>query len=81
MKFKSIKLEIEQKFYLYQYIRDFKHHAFIKLLINTKLLQMRLDLFVNEVSLGASVIIPQEFRISNLPQSFRFYDPILVILQ
>ena len=38
-------------------------------------------LLVQEVELGAEISIPQELSQKSLPLSFRYYDPILAIIQ
>lgn len=38
-------------------------------------------MFINELKLGRGEIIPKQLRLDMYPDSFRFYDPILLILQ
>ena len=46
-----------------------------------KQLQLVKELFILDVEQGDEVIIPTELLQSDLPLSFKFYDPVLKIIQ
>lgn len=46
-----------------------------------KKIEVQKDLLVLDVQLGKEVFLGAEFSMSNLPASFRYYDPILRIIQ
>lgn len=39
------------------------------------------DLFIMDIEQGQEVFIPKELSQDHLPLSFRFYDPILMLIQ
>lgn len=44
-------------------------------------IQIVKELFIFDVEQGQEVFIPKELSQDHLPQSFRFYDPILMLIQ
>jgi hypothetical protein len=46
-----------------------------------KKIELVKDLFLIDLELGEEVIIPKELSMDMLPQSFRYYDYILLMVQ
>ena len=46
-----------------------------------KIYQIVKSIFLIEFELGLEVLIPEELRQSHLPLSYRYYDPIILLIQ
>ena len=85
----SFKSQLEFKFNYHNRVADIKG---LKFLINfgvkghyfifaiLKLLEIEKEMFVLNLEQGVEAIIPKQLRQDDLPMSFRFYDPILRII-
>lgn len=76
---KSIK-EVDTEIKMLNYLKNFglKKHLFI--ISHLKLIQLNKKMLVLEVLEGTETIIPQILREESLPQSYKFYNPILKIM-
>lgn len=53
----------------------------VQLMVRKKIIELKIKLFVNNLNLGSGIAVPKELRMSPYPDSFRFYDPTLSIMQ
>lgn len=51
------------------------------LMAQLKIFQIVKSIFLLEFELGLEVLIPEELRQSHLPWSYRYYDPIILLIQ
>lgn len=66
---------------LFKYMLDQDLEGIVQILAKIKIMDITVEIFINEIKLGKAIIIPMELRISNWPASFRFYDPLISVLQ
>lgn len=53
----------------------------IGVMLRIKYLQILREMFIIDLKQGKELMIPSELRTSDLPQSMRFYDPIINMLE
>ena len=70
---------ILMKMKLVKNLAGFTGLSFIEIAI--KQIRLQKKIFLLEVAQGVVVYIPQELSQRNLPSSYKFYDPILSIIQ
>lgn len=56
-------------------------NSLLFVLLRIKILSIIKEIFVLDLKQGKELMIPKELRMDHLPMSFRFYDPIIKILQ
>ena len=64
-----------------EYTHNFGFQGIIRVMMESKIMMLRQEIFINELKLGRGELIPKQLRLDKYPDSFRFYDPILIILQ
>lgn len=50
-------------------------------MLRTKIIELKVKLFINNLNLGEGIALPKELSMTPYPDSFRFYDPVLSIMQ
>ena len=56
-------------------------HGLVFLSAYLKKVEIQRELFINEIEDGQETFIPEELAQRHLPFSFRYYDPVLAMLQ
>lgn len=58
-----------------------KIRGLVYLFLRIKIIKLIREIFVLDLKQGREMMIPIELRMDHLPESFKFYDPLLSILQ
>lgn len=88
---KNLKSYLKYKYKLNNAVRQFQKLLCLRSLrclngelfihVTLEMIRLSKQIFVHQIEQGQSVFIPKQLSQDGLPMSFRFYDPILRIIQ
>lgn len=81
LQYKQERAAREIELQILQQIGALKIRGLVFLFMRLKIIKLIREIFILDLKQGREMMIPAELRMDKLPESFKFYDPILSILQ